>query len=183
MMHYSIRFSYQLTLLPIAFVALVGCGGGRESNPPAAFERAAEKASEPAAEQQSPLPNFRGHEFEKPFTPIPEMTKQDKKEEESYSLKIQSDDLEANAFLGLVDGKLASVFIFYKKPTYSEMLLAYTKKIGKEPEINLIGKPEWKFSNGTIRIDSESVVIYSDLAEKDAQRKKEQRASGTANSL
>ena len=39
MMHYSIRFSYQLTLLPIAFIAVVGCGGGGggSSKPPAAF--------------------------------------------------------------------------------------------------------------------------------------------------
>jgi len=111
------------------------------------------------------------------------MRRDEKKENESYVLKIQSDDLDARAFFGLVDGKLASVFMFYKKPTYAEMVLAYTKKIGKEPEENLIGKPEWKFSNGTITIDSEAVVIYSDLAEKDAQRKKEQRASGTANSL
>jgi hypothetical protein len=182
MMHYSIRFSYQLTLLPIAFIALVGCGGGGSSKPPAAFEPAAEKATEPAAEKanepaaekQSPLPNFRGHEFEKPFTPSSEMRRDDRTENETYILRIQSDDLDARAFFGLVEGKLASVFMFYKKPTYSEMVLAYTTKIGKEPEENLIGKPEWKFSNGTISIDSESVAIYSDLAEKDAQRQKEQ---------
>ena len=108
------------------------------------------------------------------------MTSGDKKE---YILKIQSDDLEARAFLKLVDGKLASVFIFYKKPTYSEMVLAYTKKIGKEPKENLIGKPEWKFSNGTITIDSEAVMISSDIAYENAQIEREQKASGTAKSL
>lgn len=129
------------------------------------------------------LPDFRGHQFEQEFKPTADMQKSKSGNPDEYVLKLETEGVTGRVFFNVIDGKLASLFFFYKSPSYGEMLEAYEKKTGRPPKPNLIGKQEWAFENGYIQVDREAVAITSNLGNEFSKKQREKASSDAANAL
>ncbi len=128
-----------------------------------------------------PLPDIRGHQFEKPF--IADIGwKTNEESPASYYTQVISEELTANIAVQTIDGNLASAFVFYEKPSYEAMVVAYAKKIGREPD-SLGTEAKWNLRNGTVQIRKDAVIIRSKLSIDSALNKAHKETDDTAKSL